>query len=161
MREEKLQKLNRTLKALNHSSAARMRATEEAAYLHEVCKNIVEDCGHAMVWIGYAGNDAGRSVRPVASAGFEAGYLETLNITYADTERGRGPTGTAIRTGQTSICRNMLTDPLFAPWREEAIKRGYASSIVLPLMAEGTMLWRHHTSTADCRIPFVKMRSIC
>ena len=136
-REEKLQKLNRTLKALSHSSAARMRATEETAYLQEVCKNIVEDCGHAMVWIGYAENDDGQSVRPVASAGFEAGYLETLNITYADTERGRGPTGTAIRTGRISICRNMLTDPLFAPWREEALKRGYASSIVLPLMSEG------------------------
>ena len=136
-REDKLQKLNRMLKALGHSSAARMRATEEAGYLQEVCRLIVEDCGHTMAWIGYAGNDDGRSVRPVASAGFEAGYVETLNITYTDTERGHGPTGTAIRTGQTSICRNMLTDPLFAPWREEAIKRGYTSSIVLPLMAEG------------------------
>ena len=29
----------------------------------------------------------------------------------------------------------MLTDPLFKPWREEALKRGYASSIVLPLMS--------------------------
>ena len=35
------------------------------------------------------------------------------------------------------MCRNMLTDPAFAPWREQAIKRGYASSIVLPLMEEG------------------------
>jgi putative methionine-R-sulfoxide reductase with GAF domain len=52
-------------------------------------------------------------------------------------ERGRGPTGTAIRTGKVSMCRNMLTDPHFAPWREQAIKRGYASSIVLPLMADG------------------------
>ena len=31
----------------------------------------------------------------------------------------------------------MLTDPAFAPWREEALKRGYASSLVLPLMAGG------------------------
>ncbi len=135
--EEKLQKLNRTLKAINHSSEARMRATAEAAYLREVCDVIVKDCGHAMVWIGYAGNDDDRSVRPVASAGFEAGYIETLNITYADTGRGRGPTGTAVRTGKIITCRNMLTDPLFTPWREDAIKRGYASSIALPLMSEG------------------------
>jgi len=136
-REERLRKLNRTFKALSHSSEAMMRATEETAYLQEICKNIVEDCGHAMAWIGYAENDAGRSVRSVASAGFEAGYLDTLNITYADTERGCGPTGTAIRTGRISVCRNMLTDPQFIPWRKEAIKRGYASSIVLPLKAEG------------------------
>jgi PAS domain S-box-containing protein len=135
-REITLRNLNRTLTALSHSSAARMRATEEAGYLREVCKLIVQDCGHAMVWIGYAGSDDDQSVRPAANAGFEAGYLETLNITYADTERGRGPTGTAIRTGKTITCRNMLTDPLFTPWREDAIKRGYASSIALPLMSE-------------------------
>jgi len=68
---------------------------------------------------------------------FEEGYIDTLKITWADTERGHGPTGTAIRTGKPTPCRNMLTDPRFEPWRKEAIKRGYASSIVLPLMAGG------------------------
>ncbi len=135
--EEQLHTLNRTLKALGSSSQALMRATEELPYLQAVCNIIVEDCGHAMVWIGYAEQDEARSIRPVAYAGFEEGYLETLRLTWADTERGRGPTGTAIRTGQPCVCRNMLTDPNFAPWREQATKRGYASSIVLPLLAEG------------------------
>ncbi len=136
-REIKLRKLNRTLTALSHSSAARMRASEEPAYLREVCGIIVQDCGHAMVWIGYAENDDDRSVRPAASAGFEAGYLQTLNVTYADTERGRGPTGTAVRTGSPAVCRNMLTDPLLTPWRRDAVKCGYAASIALPLKSEG------------------------
>jgi len=136
-REEELRRLNRTLTALSNSSKAMTRATNESEYLKEVCKIVVEDCGHKMVWIGFAEEDEAKSVRPVSHAGFEEGYLETLRITWADTERGRGPTGTAIRTGTVSMCRNMLTDPNFAPWREQAIKRGYASSIVLPLMAEG------------------------
>jgi GAF domain-containing protein len=34
------------------------------------------------------------------------------------------------------MCRNMLTDPQFAPWREEALKRGYASSLVVPLIGD-------------------------
>jgi PAS domain S-box-containing protein len=136
-KEEELQKLNRTLMALSNSSKAMMRTMDEAEYLKEVCKIVVEDCGHKMVWIGFAEDDEEKSVRPVAHAGFEEGYLETLHITWADTERGRGPTGTAIRTGAVSMCRNMLTDPNFTPWREQAIKRGYASSICLPLMAEG------------------------
>lgn len=135
-REDELRRLNRTLTALSNSSKAMMRARDEAEYLQEVCRIVVEDCGHKMVWIGFAEEDEAKSVRPVAHAGFEEGYLETLHITWADTERGRGPTGTAIRTGKVSMCRNMLTDLNFAPWREQAIKRGYASSIVLPLMAE-------------------------
>jgi PAS domain S-box-containing protein len=134
---ERLRKLYRTLRALGHSSHTLIHATEESAYLQEVCKIVVEDCGYALVWIGYADQDEARSVRPVAHAGFEEGYLEALHITWADTERGRGPTGRAIRTGQPCLCRNMLTDPDFAPWREQAIKRGYASSIVLPLLSDG------------------------
>jgi PAS domain S-box-containing protein len=130
---EELHRVNRTLNAMRKSSQAMFKAVDEAAYLEMVCKIIVEDCGHKMVWIGYAEEDEQRSVRPVAYSGFEEGYLETLKITWADTERGRGPTGMAIRTGKVSKCPNMLTDPKFEPWRKEAIKRGYASSIVLPL----------------------------
>jgi len=136
-REQELQQLNRTLKALSNSSQAMMRAKDEPAYLNEVCQIIVNDRGHAMVWIGLAEADEARTVRPVAQAGFENGYLKTLNVTWNDTERGRGPTGKAIRTGKPAVCRNMLTDPDFKPWREEAIKRGYASSLVLPLSAHG------------------------
>jgi serine phosphatase RsbU (regulator of sigma subunit)/anti-sigma regulatory factor (Ser/Thr protein kinase)/ligand-binding sensor protein/putative methionine-R-sulfoxide reductase with GAF domain len=135
--QEQLARLNRTLQALGASSQALIHAVDESTYLQEVCRIIVDICGHAMVWIGYAQDDEGKTVRPVAWAGFESGYLETLKITWANCERGRGPTGTAIRTGTPCSCRNMLTDPAFAPWRGEAVKRGYASSIVLPLRAEG------------------------
>lgn len=132
--EGDLHRLNRTLQAHSKSDQAMMRATDETDYLQEACRTIVEDCGHAMVWIGYAEEDEGKTVRPVAYSGFEEGYLDKLKITWADTERGHGPTGTAIRTGKPVSCKNMVTDPAFKPWREEALKRGYASSIVLPLM---------------------------
>jgi PAS domain S-box-containing protein len=135
--EEELRQLNRVLKALSDSNQAMMHATSESGYLKEVCDFIIADCGYLMAWIGFAENDENKTVRPVAQAGFEKGYLETVNITWSDTERGHGPTGTAIRTGKPAICRNMLSDPNFKPWRKEALKRGYVSSIVLPLISNG------------------------
>jgi PAS domain S-box-containing protein len=132
-KEKELEHLNRTLKALGDINQAMLRSTDEADYLDEVCRIVVEDCGHVMVWIGLAEQDEAKTVRPVAYAGFEEGYIEKLKITWADSERGRGPTGTAVRTGQVSMCRNMLTNPQFEPWRKDALERGYASSIVLPL----------------------------
>lgn len=131
-KEKVLNKLNRTLNALRHNGDAILSASDELSYMQEVCNIIMEDCGYAMIWIGFAEDD-NKTVIPVVSAGFEEGYLQTLNITWADTERGRGPTGTAIRTGKPSICNNMITDPHFKPWRAEAIKRAYASSVSLPL----------------------------
>jgi HAMP domain-containing protein/putative methionine-R-sulfoxide reductase with GAF domain len=133
-KEEELHKLNRTLRAIGNSNQAMMHAKDESHYLQDVCDIVVKDCGHAMVWVGFAENDEAKSVRPVAYSGFEEGYLETLKISWADSERGRGPTGTAIRSGKICFCKNMLIDPAFEPWRAEALKRGYASSIVLPLM---------------------------
>ena len=136
-KEKQLLKLNRTLKALSSSNQALLHATGEAPLLEQVCKIITEDCGHAMVWIGFTENDEDKTVRPVAHSGFDEGYLKSLHISWGDTEYGQGPTGTAIRTGQPSCCRNMLTDPNFEPWREEALRRGYASSLVLPLIEAG------------------------
>ena len=131
--EERLQRLNRTLKALSNCNQALLHSADEAAFLHEVCRIITEDCGYSMVWIGFAESDERKMVRPVASAGNVAGYLDQFDITWDLSPTGLGPTGTAIRTGLPKVCRNMNTDPAFAPWRAEATKRGYASSLVIPL----------------------------
>ena len=136
----KLRRLNRALRAIGRSNQALLVATNEAALLEETCKIVVDECGYAMVWVGFREEDEGRTVRPAAFFGLDEGYLASLNVTWADTERGRGPTGTAIRTGQVRLCRNMLTDPLFLPWRAETTRRGYASSAALPLLAEGQAL---------------------
>ena len=136
-REQENLKLNRMLRALSDCNQVMLRAQDEGQLMAEVCRIIVNDCGYALAWIGLAEHNPKKTVRPVASAGFESGYLETLKITWADTRRGQGPTGIAIRTGEVALCRNILTDPQFAPWREEALKRGYASSMALPLSDGG------------------------
>ncbi len=114
-KQAEMRKLNRTLKALSNASQAMMQAADEAEYLKEICRIIVHDCGYRMTWIGYSENDREKSVRPVAHAGLERGYTKTLRVTWADKERGRGPTGTAIRTGKTVICPNMLDDTVSPP----------------------------------------------
>jgi PAS domain S-box-containing protein len=136
-KENELQKLNQTLKALGNSSQAMARAGDEDTYLKEICKIIVNDCGYKLVWIGFAENNKEKSIRPIAHAGFDQGYMDKMNLTWSDTDRGRGPTGTSIRTGKIVECKNMLTDPKFKPWREEAIKRGYMSSIAIPILTRG------------------------
>ncbi len=139
-RYDDVQRLQCNLRALRHSNRALIRATDEPDYLREVCGIIVEDCGYSMVWVGCALRDPGKTVKPVAWAGFEAGYLEKLEVTWADTERGRGPAGTAIRTGRPVVSHDVLTDPQFAPWREEAARRGYTSAISLPLFSEAAVI---------------------
>ncbi len=138
--QEELIRLNNTLDAHNKSSQVMMHSHNEKKYLNEVCRLIVEDCGYSMIWIGFANNDNAKSVTPMAFYGFDKGYINRMNITWDDSDRGRGPTGTAIKTGRPAVCKNMRTDPNFAPWREDALARGYESSLVLPLVFEGKSL---------------------
>ena len=135
--EEKLARLNRTLRTVNECNKALVRATEEYELLRSVCRILVDVGGLRMAWVGYREFDEDKTVRPVAHAGYEAGYLDLIHITWADTEAGRGPMGAAVRTGRTSWTRNILTDPNMAPWRAEALSRGFASSVSLPLMSHG------------------------
>jgi signal transduction histidine kinase len=69
----------------------------------------------------------------MAQQGFVGGYVERLRLTWDDKKQGRGPTGKAIREGTPAICHDTQIDPNFAPWREEARRRGYASVLGLPL----------------------------
>jgi len=129
--------LNRALRTLSGCNRALLRAEDEATLLQEICRVIVEEAGYNLAWVGRAERDAAKSVTPMAHAGVEQDYIDSLNISWADNERGRGPSGTAIRTGQLSLTRNLLTDPNTAPWREGAMRHSIASVLSLPLRVEG------------------------
>ena len=135
--EKELCRVNRALKTLSECNQAMIRATEESELLYDICRIIVDVGGYHLAWVGFAEKNESRTVKPAAQMGYEEAYLDSVNITWANTERGRGPTGTAIRTGQPCAVRNILTDPHFSPWRDEAKKRGYASVIGLPLNVNG------------------------
>jgi signal transduction histidine kinase len=48
--------------------------------------------------------------------------------------------GRAIRTGKPQVARSISEDPTFETWRVQAEKRGFASMIAIPLIAEGDTL---------------------
>jgi PAS domain S-box-containing protein len=135
-REAELQTTARALRLISGSNLTLVRLTDETTVLNEVCRIAVEVGGYKMAWIGFAEQDVRKTVRPVAHAGFAGGYLESLNITWADEPQGRGPGGTAIRTGKPCVVRHIHEDTRFAPWRAEALRLGFQSMVALPLRVE-------------------------
>ena len=132
-----LAQMNRQLQAINACHEVLVCATDEQTLLRDICQIICTVAGYRLAWVGLAEDDEAKTVRPVAWAGYEEGYLAKAHVTWADTERGRGPAGMAIRTGATGYIQDCATDPRFLPWREEALRRGYRSSIALPLLVAG------------------------
>jgi len=138
--EESLCRINRTLRTLTKCNETLVRAENEPDLLHALCRVITEDGGYHFAWVGFAENDTGKTIRPVARAGFEDGYLEELDITWSDSERGRGPSSTAIRTGEPCLVKDIAQDPRFAIWRDQALKRGYRSMFAIPLVSDDKTL---------------------
>lgn len=138
--EAELARVNRALRTLSAGNRILLRAADEQELLSEMCRVIVEQGGYRMAWVGYAQHDEQKTIRPMAVAGFDEGFFEAAHFTWADAGLGLGPTGTAVRTGEPVIGRNLLTDPTVAPWREEAMKRGYASASAFPLRIEGEVI---------------------
>ena len=135
--EEALRKLNRSLKALSSCNEVLVRATEEADLLQEICRLVVEVGKYRLAWVGYSEENGEKAVRPVAQAGNAKDYLESVKITWSDSDLGQGPSGTAIRTGKPYVAKNILTDPKYKPWRDQAVKSNFASSISIPLISQG------------------------
>ena len=111
-------RIERALKATSASNMAMLQACNEQDLLNSVCRQIIKIGGYRMGWVGYVEKDERQTVRPVAHAGYEKGYLEKLDISLADPQRGSGPVGMSIRTGQPFVCPNIMTEPKFIPWRE-------------------------------------------
>jgi len=135
--KQHLKTKERALKTLAKCNKALVTATNEQDLLNRICRIIIDIGGYRLTWVGYAERDKKKIVRPVAQAGYDDGYLKTVNITWGDTKRGQGPTGKAIRMGEPSIMKNIISNPSFTPWRKQALKRDYASSIALPLKDKG------------------------
>ena len=135
--DAQLRYATRALRRVGACNRALSRATTEAELLQSVCDLLVQENGYRLAWVGFAHDDPGRSIHPVAHAGEDQGRLAGLRLTWAEGPGGQGPTGQAIRREQPVVCRQILTDPTFQSWRETAVARGYAASVALPFAVEG------------------------
>ncbi len=138
--EVRILKLNRTYSIISQINKAIVRLRDKHALMKEACRIAVESGQFIFAWIGFAQRE-NESVIPMAYFGKEDHYLEAVrNITYKNKPEGQSPVGSAIREGKVFICDDIETDPAMALWKKEALRRGYRSSIALPLRLYGSVI---------------------
>ena len=129
-------RLDRALKALSGVNQVMVQAEREEDLLRNVCRKLVDMTGYSLTWAGYLQGDQQQTVKIVASAGKDDGYLAKLNISLQDPIRGNGPAATAIRTGQRVILQDFRKDDTIRPWLTDALQHGFKSGMAIPLMAD-------------------------
>jgi len=139
--EATIQHANRALATLSAVNRTLVRAANEDELLQAICQAIVEQRGYRLAWVGYKQHDESKSLKIMARAGHDEGYLDTAQISWAEIEHGMGPSGRAIRSGTTQLCQDIANDPQYIPWRDAALKCGHAASIALPLLNESNTVF--------------------
>ena len=138
--EQKLARSNQLYAALSLCNQTIVRCSDEAELFPAICRVAVDLGGMKMAWIGKH-DPATDRIRPVASFGEGAEYLQNIEISAAATSPfGCGPTGTSVREGRPFWCQDFLNDPLTAPWHERGRLFGWGGSAALPLRQSGSVV---------------------
>jgi len=138
--ELEISRANRVYAFISKISQMIISARDTQTIFKEACRIAVEYGKFKMVWIGLIDEET-QDLKPETWYGDEDGYLSTIQkITILKNPKGRGPIGLAIREGKLFYCSDIETEPSMAPWRVEALKRGYLSSAALPLKVGGKVI---------------------
>ena len=137
--EQEVLRLARVKRSLQAATSILLRARCETEMFDQICSGLVEFGDYRMVAVAVGNDDPGKTFRFPAIAGYDQGYLAYAHITWNDEPTGNGPLGMAIKTGAVQVNQDFASNPKTRPWREEALRHGYRSSIVLPLRRHGTV----------------------
>ncbi|MCK5760938.1 MAG: GAF domain-containing protein, partial [Candidatus Delongbacteria bacterium] len=131
---------NRALTVISECNKVIISAIDEISYFQDICNIIVANGGYISVWIALVKHDENKSIEPVAYQGYEKGFLESSGLTWElHGQKTTGPSARAVNTKKIAICNNIQSDPRYDFWSKEAKKRGYNSSISLPLIIDGNV----------------------
>ena len=128
-----LLRMNHTLKSYSEFTKAMIKAEDETALMEDVCRICIDVGGHRMAWVAVAENDLKKSLKPVAHWGEKGCFFDNFHASWSETECGKGPIGTSIRTSEPVIFQDLMTNPRFETCREAAEKCCFASCISIPL----------------------------
>jgi GAF domain-containing protein len=93
-----------------------------------------------MVSVAVLTDDPADRIQFPAVAGHDDGYLAEATLIRNAQTTDKGPLVKAIETGTVQINQDFDSNPATRPWRDEALRRGYRSSILLPLRCRGMMV---------------------
>ncbi len=142
LRQNEIARLNRTLQALRESSLALVSATEEEAYLNDVCKILVDHCGYSRVSIGLLVGGDTKSYMTTAQWGLDhsKAFPASLDLDAMTAVHGEGLIIRAIRTNRPVVCQDIRTDSSLPAWyKDQILSIGIMATASFPLSFRGAV----------------------
>jgi PAS domain S-box-containing protein len=134
--ERQAASLSRLYRLLSRVYEVIVHAQDQEELFRQASRIMMEEGDFLLCWIGRVDWEAGL-VRAAAQFDHVDDYLQTVAVSLEDVPEGRGPTGVAVREGRWDVCLDIACDPRMAPWRGQALARGFRSSAAFPLFVGG------------------------
>jgi diguanylate cyclase (GGDEF)-like protein/PAS domain S-box-containing protein len=136
IQEQRIARLSRIHAVLSGINSAIVRIRDRQEILEEACRIAQEHGRFTLSWIGML-DEAGQTIRPIAKAGREDGYLQKLDLGIdPKTTASLSLAAEAVAHRKPVVCNDIETDGRMRPWRAAALERGYRSVVQLPLLME-------------------------
>jgi PAS domain S-box-containing protein len=135
--EKQLRTLNRALRVTSECNQALIRANEENDLFEDVCQIVVKLGGYRLAWIGSILADSSGTILVVGKHGLDDHFLNLKEIHWKETPDRHEPAATAVTSGAPAMIHDLERDAPPGIWRDEALKRGFAAVIALPLIFQG------------------------
>ncbi|WP_251341780.1 sensor histidine kinase [Haloplanus halophilus] len=133
-RRSRMAQLTRINDTLRIATQEMVHAADREELEAEVCDRLTRSDLYDSAWIGRY-TPGTTEVRPVAWAGHDEEYIESLEVTVDPTDPvGQGPGGEAIRTGEIQPVQDVFAEPTLEPWWDLLASRGVESMAVVPLV---------------------------
>ncbi|MFT4925101.1 MAG: PAS domain S-box-containing protein [Phenylobacterium sp.] len=144
MAELRIAQNNRDLLTLSLINEAVAQALTEEQLLNDVCRIVCETSEQRLVWVGYEQRDEAKSIKMMASAGIDPGFLNLITDSWGKDATAQRPAGQVIRSAKPVVVDLSDVIPvdsddqtLQPSWQEAAAHQGFNSVLAVPLAEFG------------------------
>lgn len=134
--EKEIIKLNHLYSLISQISQMIVRSGDQDTLYSEACRIAVKYGNFRMAWIAMADNSG--TLKPFCCDGNEEGFLqEIMKFSIKDLLQQKEPSASALQERKYFLYNDIDNEHEKYAWKNEALKRGYLSSISLPIIVNG------------------------
>lgn len=147
--ELEIRKATRLYEFISQVNQLMLRAKSRDTTFAEVCRIAVEYGKFGMAWVALI-DEQEQVLKAAAWAGMGCDYFEeAYPVSIADLHKAKSLVLRAIQEGNCFYCNDIENDPSVVFGREKQLKRGFLSTVSLPIWVEGKVLGAFNIYTTE------------
>jgi PAS domain S-box-containing protein len=137
--EKDIIQLNRLYSTFSRIYQVIVNAHDRDEVFQKICTIAVTYGKLQMAWFGLI-DESGSFLKPTVFAGRDYVYLRNAEFDLTHDDMIQHPVVQSVREGRCIMCRDISTDPRMEGYRKDALKKGFRSSVTVPVREKSKLV---------------------